>query len=130
MQNPRRLREIERKSPVDTFWTLSHNERMLTLYYHAGGLRLRMARIDSKYSEVPLKLLRDLQVPLINIDDESGDRLYVLMKTLSTTPRHKIWLLKDLLRSIDSVDVHYWAWKYGNENQRVVSSSLRKLFRL
>lgn len=130
MPSLRTLRQIEDKSPIDTYWTLIKNERTTTLYFHTGGLRLRMARIDSKFADVPLKLLKDLQVPVMHIDDESGDRLYVLMKALPSTPTNKVWLLKDLLRYLDRVDIHYWAWKFGNENQNVVSSALRKLFRL
>lgn len=126
----RKLKEIEKQLPVDTYWTLIQHVKMSTLYFHAGALRLKMARIDSRHVEVPLKLLRDLQVPVVRMNEETADRVYVLMKALPSTSPQKMWLLKELIRSMDSVDIHYWAWKFGNENQSVVASAMRKLFKV
>ncbi len=124
------LGKIGTEVPVDKYWTVVNRNRVCSLYFHISGFKLRMASTHSKHTQLIDKLLVYRGVSLINIDDEVGDRAYVLMKALPSTPGNKVQTLMELIANIDSVDIHYWAWKFGNENQNVVAAALRKLFRI
>jgi hypothetical protein len=124
------MQEVLDRATSTRYWSFGRNNKKCTLYFHTADLRIKMASIDSRYEEIPIKLLKDLETSTTNIEDETGDRMFVLMRTLPSTSHSKMRLLIELVQTLDPVDVYYWAWKFGNENQNVVASALRKLFRL
>ena len=121
----RMLQEITGRGPVNLQWSLSLTKARTTLYFHAGPVRIRMARVSSELADDIQWLVNALGMSSSVIDEEAGNVVYVFMKVLPYTRNRTA--LKELTRRLDAPDIQYWAWKFGCENQVRVASAFKKL---
>jgi len=121
---------IEELGKPRVMYSLLKKGNKVCLYLNVGRRDTRIACTSEKYApdivEYAVKLSREVYEDQIVLDEESGDRVLIYMRTRPIIKSYsRVVKLQKVITKLEIAELWFWAWKIREEPRRAPVAFIR-----